>query len=564
MSDSNSSDLRKVRLTSVTDLPSDFKIKTDLNRWNPWKRIPILNRYIFLEIIGPFLISLSFFTFIYMVMALQKMIGLFVGKGVDFFRLLDYLGYLLGNTLPSTIPMACLMGGIMAAGRLSGDSEITAMRSAGISFTRIYSNFVIFGFLMAFSVGYLNFYVGPENARKMNEFNNWIVAYNPLLAVKPGQFTGDEVKDNFEARGRTLYTEDADPDTGEMFNIQIREWELFEGGNDFLRHNNMIIPMGGSRMTQIIAAQNGRLVEKVTPEGNIEKSIRLKKGFIIEWNEKKDGLMITNFLDGEMDYQSPSDKQQKVMSLNVKPETFSFPDLILVRNNIESNGFEDVPGLEMLKEFGISIKGVKGFQSLIEEQKIAIATGMADGSLSPEELNMRYSLLTQLLSLYKDSQRILTQFNVEIHKRIAAPVSCQIFFFLSFPLGLVVRRSGKGMSFSLAIIFLFLYYGIFIMGTGLSFKPNVPDWIGPWLANFTMAVISIYIMISRTDIQVKHSMVGKFYFQMKKFFSPYFQKLIAPIRKVSTPVSLFLIKLISPLSAFLKKKWKNIRKKNNS
>jgi lipopolysaccharide export system permease protein len=77
------------------------------------------------EIIGPFLVALAFFTVIYMSMALQKMVGLFVGKGVDFFRLLDYFGYLLGNTLPSTIPMACLMSGIMAAGRLSGDSEIT-------------------------------------------------------------------------------------------------------------------------------------------------------------------------------------------------------------------------------------------------------------------------------------------------------------------------------------------------------------------------------------------------------------------------------------------------------
>lgn len=495
-----SEDLRRVRLLNKSDLPDNFKVFTDLNRWNPWKQIPILNRYIILEIVGPFFVSLSFFTFIYTVMAIQKMVGLIVGKGVDPMRLFDYLGYTLGNTLPSTIPMACLMGGIMASGRLSGDSEITAMRSAGISFTKIYSNFLIFGFLMTFIVGYLNFKVGPENTKKMNEFNAWIVAYNPLLVVTPGQFSGDQVKDNFESKGRTLYTESVDKDTGEMSGIQIREWELFEGGKDFLTHNNLIVSMGGSRITQIISAKTGTTIEKKNSDGIYEKSVRLKEGFVIEWNEKKDGITITNFMNGEMDYKNPGEREKKNMSLNVKPETFSFLDLIRIRNNIESNGFEDVPGLEILKEYGVSIKGVQGFKTYIDNIKMDI---MANKNIPADELNMKFSMIMQLEGLYKDSQRVLTQFNVEIHKRIANPVSCQIFFFLSFPLGLVVKRSGKGMSFSLAIIFLFLYYAIFIFGSGISLKSNVPDWIGPWMANLTMGLISIYIMISRTDIQIK-------------------------------------------------------------
>jgi lipopolysaccharide export system permease protein len=69
-----SEDLRRVRLLNKSDLPDNFNVFTDLNRWNPWKQIPILNRYIILEIVGPFLVSLSFFTFIYTVMAIQKMV----------------------------------------------------------------------------------------------------------------------------------------------------------------------------------------------------------------------------------------------------------------------------------------------------------------------------------------------------------------------------------------------------------------------------------------------------------------------------------------------------------
>lgn len=492
-------DLRKVRLSSVKDLPDGFSISTDkvgiFYRFKP----PILDLYIFKEILSPFLVALSFFTMIFMAVAIQKMIGLFIGKGIDFFKLLDYLGYILGNTLPMTIPMACLMSGIMAAGRLSGDSEITAMRSAGISFPRIYFNFLFFGFLMTLLVGYLNFYLGPENTRKMKDFNNWIMTYNPLLAISPGQFSGDATKELLEKKGRTMYSGGVDEENGDILGIQIREWEVFAEGNDFINFNDLVIPMGGSRMVQIINAKKGVLVEKLNEDGVYEKSIRLKEGFIIEWNEEKTGFTVTNFIDGEMDYNVPAKEQKPTLQINVKPETFSMPMLFQVRDSIQSEGLENIPGLEILKEYGISIKGVGGLKQMVEKMKIDLIMASQSNTMSTSELTQQVTLFTQLNELLTESKKTLTSFNVEIHKRIATPISCQIFFFLSFPLGLVVKRSGKGMSFTLAVVFLLIYYLFYIFGSGVSYKEGVPDWIGPWSANLVIATISLYIMITRTD-----------------------------------------------------------------
>jgi lipopolysaccharide export system permease protein len=493
------SDLRTVRLSSVHDLPPDFVVHTDrggfLRRFKP----PILDFYIFLEILSPFLVALSFFTMIYMAVAIQKMIGLFIGKGVDFFRLMDYMGYILGNTLPMTIPMACLMSGIMAAGRLSGDSEVTAMRSAGISFPRIYFNFLFFGFLMACTVAYLNFYLAPENTRKMKEFNNWIMSYNPLLAISPGQFSGDDTQGLLDERGRTMYSGGIDDDTGLITGIQIREWEIYAEGTDFISLNDLMIPMGGSRIVQIINAKSGVLVEKKNSEGNYEKAIRLKEGFILEWNEDKKGFTVTNFINGEMDYNVPNKEEKPTLQINVKPDTFSMPMLFKVRDSIEKDGLENIPGLEMLKEYGLSIKGVGGLKKMVDDMKLDIMLSSANNSKSTEELTQLVTVFTQLNELLTESKKTLTSFNVEIHKRIATPVSCQIFFFLSFPLGLVVKRSGKGMSFTLAVVFLLVYYLFYIFGSGISYKENIPDWIGPWSANFVIAIISIYIMVTRTD-----------------------------------------------------------------
>jgi lipopolysaccharide export system permease protein len=555
-------DLRSVRLLSVKDLPKDFKVHTDVRRWNPIIRIPVISRYIISEIIGPFMVSLTFFTFIYMVMAVQKMVGLIVGKGVEFSRLLDYLGYLLGNTLPSTIPMACLMSGIMAAGRLSGDSEITAMRSAGISYSKIYSNFLAFGFVAGLVVAYLNFYLGPDNTRKMNEFNNWIIAYNPLLAVTPGQFSGDQVKQNFATKAKTMYTEGMNRDTGEMKNIQIREWEIFAAGNDFLMHNGQMIQMGGSRVTQIISAKSGHVVEKLNIKNEYEKGIRLRDGFVIEWNEKKDGMTITNFIGGEMDYNLPKEETKKVIGFNIKPETFSFPELISIKKSIESEGLENIPGLELLKENGIQIKGVNGFKDFVTKMKLELINCATNNCATSEEMNNRYAILTQLDSLQKESLKVLMAFDSEIHKRIATPVSCWIFFFLSFPLGLFVRRSGKGMSFTLAIIILLLYYAVFISGSSVSYKSGIPAWIGVWTANIMTATVSLYVMVSRTDIQVKESFAGKIFFKIAKpinklllflynktispiliKLNPTFQKIVLLSAKIAKPIIKLFLKI---------------------
>ncbi|KAA1269504.1 LptF/LptG family permease [Leptospira interrogans] len=493
-------DLRTVRLSSVEDLPPGFTVHTDKRKF--YMVIPILDRYILREIFSPFLVSLAFFTMVYMVLALQKMIGLFVGKGVDPFRLLDYFGYLLANTLPMTIPMACLMSGIMAAGRLSGDSEITAIRSAGVSFPRIYINFLAFGFVMALLVGYLNFYLSPENTRKMNEFNKWILAYNPLLAITPGQFSGDKTQDLFEKRARTMYTEGMNSNTGELKGVQIREWEIFLEGNEYFHIGGKMIPMGGSRIIQIINAAKGNLVEKLGPDGEYEKSIRLKDGWILEWSDDRKTFSITDFRNGEMDYNIPKGKEKKTLELNVKPETFSMPVLFQIRNNIESEGLEKIPGLETLQEMGVQIKGLIGLKQMVEQMKIELAMGAANGTLTPDQMTQQYSVLTQLMALMQQGKKVLTDFNVEIHRRIAMPISCLIFFFISFPLGLVVKRSGKGMSFTLAVVFLMIYFTFFTLGSTISYNDKIPDWIGPWSANILIALLSINIMIKRTDMDL--------------------------------------------------------------
>ncbi|HNE25142.1 MAG TPA: LptF/LptG family permease, partial [Leptospiraceae bacterium] len=90
----------------------------------------ILDRYIFLEILAPFLVWLALLTTLFMSIVLKDIAGELFGKGISPFKISVYIFYLIAEKITQTIPVACLFSGILAAGRLSGDSEIVAMRSA--------------------------------------------------------------------------------------------------------------------------------------------------------------------------------------------------------------------------------------------------------------------------------------------------------------------------------------------------------------------------------------------------------------------------------------------------
>src|SRR5581483_9677457 len=92
-----------------------------------------LHRYVFLQVLAPFAAGLALFTFILLIARIMKLVELVVNRGVPTLEILKLFSYILPAFLEVTVPMALLLACLMACGRLSADSEFTAIRSSGIS-----------------------------------------------------------------------------------------------------------------------------------------------------------------------------------------------------------------------------------------------------------------------------------------------------------------------------------------------------------------------------------------------------------------------------------------------
>ncbi|MCK6555693.1 LPS export ABC transporter permease LptF [Candidatus Binatia bacterium] len=97
------------------------------------RRVRTIDRYILREILVPFGLGLGVFTLILLIARILKLIELVVNRGVPIIDVLRVFSYILPAFLEVTIPMALLLAVLVAFGRLSSDSEITALQTSGVS-----------------------------------------------------------------------------------------------------------------------------------------------------------------------------------------------------------------------------------------------------------------------------------------------------------------------------------------------------------------------------------------------------------------------------------------------
>ncbi|HSK10004.1 MAG TPA: LptF/LptG family permease [Vicinamibacterales bacterium] len=150
-----------------------------------------LDRYLIREIVPPFGLALLVFTFILMMDPIATMAETLLAKGVGPTTLLRALITLVPQALAVTIPMAFLVGLLVALGRLSGDSEWTALQACGVS-TRTLLRPVLLLAAAAWAVSQWILIVGvPAGNQAFREIAFSVIAQRVESEVKPRVFYED-------------------------------------------------------------------------------------------------------------------------------------------------------------------------------------------------------------------------------------------------------------------------------------------------------------------------------------------------------------------------------------
>lgn len=145
-------------------------------------RLTILDRYMLSELSGPFLFGLSAFTLIIAAAQIVNIGRIVSETHAPLWAAIEAFLWQLPPTMVMAIPMALLLGTLLAVQRLSGESEITAMKAGGISFLRIAAPILIAGFLMSFVTMLLQERVVPYASEQFRIIQNTIINRGSVFA----------------------------------------------------------------------------------------------------------------------------------------------------------------------------------------------------------------------------------------------------------------------------------------------------------------------------------------------------------------------------------------------
>ena len=176
----------------------------------------IIQRYIFKEFIPPFVISLAFFSFVFLMMQLPDIANYVVNFQIG----LSTVGLLLLYTTPYflqfTIPMSVMIAVLISFLRMSGDMEIVALKAGGVHLNLLLPPVLIFGLIGALLTAYMGISAMPAGRKASKQLLYDVASSHVEVGLKPRQFI-DMYK------GVVIYINEIDRDSKLLSDVFIED-----------------------------------------------------------------------------------------------------------------------------------------------------------------------------------------------------------------------------------------------------------------------------------------------------------------------------------------------------
>ena len=436
----------------------------------------ILDRYILKNHIGPYIFGLSIITFVFIMDFIFKYLDLFIGKGVDFFVVLEFFMLSLGHMFALIIPMAVMPATLMAFGQLAAENEITAMKASGISLYRMILPVITAAVLLSAALVYYNNFILPESNHRLMNLMIDIGKMKPTLEIKEN-IVSDAIK------GYTILVREKNDKTGEIKDVRIRENKpggvptfiiAARGRMSFMEQENALR----------FELEEGEIHEMPDPHDITTYRRTSFKNFVLNIQDMDRTLQRsdrTHRGDREMSARMMKDKIAEIRSNIASVEGYMHQTA--AKQLFEKLGIVEPEAMEFLTREASSQSSEANLKPL------------ADRNPGTREAELRVlQLLENETHIIESNRSQISRYGVEIHKKYSIPFSCIIFVLLGAPLAIRSGRKGMTMSIGFSILFFLVYYIFLIGGEKLADRRIVVPWISMWLPNIVLLAAALLLV----------------------------------------------------------------------
>lgn len=143
---------------------------SNMSTMNTMKINSIVNRYIFKEMIPPFLINLGFLSFVFLLAQILEITNMIVNYKTSLISILLLIVYTMPDFLVFTVPMSVMMAILLTFLRMSADNEIIAIKAGGGDVNHLVFPVFLFcfiGFLITFGMSVYGVSWGKNSYKKL-------------------------------------------------------------------------------------------------------------------------------------------------------------------------------------------------------------------------------------------------------------------------------------------------------------------------------------------------------------------------------------------------------------
>jgi lipopolysaccharide export system permease protein len=441
-----------------------------------------LDKLILKAFFGPFILTFAVVEFILLTQYMLKYLDELVGKdlGAEVFG--ELLFYFSINMAPVAMPLAVLLSSLMTFGTLGEHNELTAIKTSGITLTRVLRPVFFAVSILTIGAFFFNNNIVPKANLKAYSLLWDIRQKKPAMNFKEGAFyngiPGYSIKVNKKMNdGQTLgdvmiydhskggsNTTVILADSGEMYMAYDDNYLILDlyRGNTYIAQNE-----------SNFRSSNDQFVRQKFDESKIILSMasfnldRTREELFSDNKMMKNIAQLETVTDSLRRY---TDREVRFYAPNVDPFYSYFKaDTSQTKNGRRLKDLKPIerelpaPGVEVLSSATNKARNVKSFTGSYVER-------------------------------LKNTLREANNYEIEIWKKYTQSAAILIMFLIGAPLGAIIKKGGLGVPVLISIIFFILMYVMAILGEKWAREGLVPVGAGLWGGNFILLPIGLFFL----------------------------------------------------------------------
>lgn len=436
---------------------------------------------------GTFFISL----FVLMMQFLWRYVDEVIGKGLSMEVLAQFFWYMGLTLVPQALPLAILLASLITMGNIGENSELTAIKAAGISLMQTLRPLIFITCLITVASFYFQNDIGPHSTKKLAQLLNSMKQKSPELEIPEGIFY-DGIK------GCNLYVQKKDLDKGVLYGIMIyRMTNSFEDAAIILADSGRL-QSTADKQHLLLSLYNGEWFENMRSQefaGTTNVPYRresfISKRIVLDFDS---GLNLADEASFAGKAQAKSLKQifTAVDSMNHSYDSIGkVTRMDLDRMYSYTYSSRELSKSDSLAAIKMGQQSTYSFDTIVarlkpSEKRDALQKALGRVQMITSELSWREPSVS-------DGYQTIRKHWLEAVNKFTLSLTCLIFFFIGAPLGAIIRKGGLGVPIIVSVIVFIVFYILDNTGFKMSRIGAWPIWLGKGLAPGVLIPLAAFV-----------------------------------------------------------------------